>query len=60
MSECCNALSLLESLSYFLSWSNHFFLIMLLSEALSEAQQLLDEFDSRLDRQQSVTSYPIP
>ena len=60
MSECCNALSLLQSLSRFLSWSNHSFLRMLLSETLSEAQQLLDEFDSRLDRKQSVTSYPIP
>ena len=60
MNECCNALSLLESLSRFLSWINHFFLRMLLSETLSEAQQLLDELDSRLDRQQSVTSYPIP
>ena len=53
-------LVLLWSLSCFFTWSNHSILRMLLTEFSSEALQLLDEFDSRLDPLQSVASYPIP
>jgi len=55
-----STLSLLKSLSCFITWSNHSILRMLLTELSSEALQLLDEFDSRVDPLQSVSSYPIP
>ena len=51
---------MLWSLSCFFTWSNHSILRMLLTESSSEALQLLDEFDSRLDPLQSIASYPIP
>ena len=53
-------LVLLWSLSYLFTWSNHSILRMLLTESSSEALQLLDEFDSRVDPLQSVASYPLP
>ena len=60
LNECSNTLSLLWSLNFFLTWSNHSILRMLLIESFSEVLQLLDEFDSRLDPKQSAASYPIP
>ena len=47
-------------LSFFFTWSNHSILRMLLSEYFSEALQLLDVFDSRVDPLLSIASYPIP
>ena len=60
LNKCSNALSLFWSLNYFFTWSNHSILRMLLTESSSEALQLLDEFNSRLDPKQSAASYPIP
>ena len=51
---------MLWSLSTFFTWSNHSILRKLLTESSSEALQLLDEFDSKLDPLQSIASYPIP
>ena len=58
MNKCCSIFSLLSSLNYFFSWSNHSILRGLLVEC--GALGLLDEFDSRLDPLQSIASYPIP
>ena len=50
----------LHSLCSLFKWCNHSVLRVLLTELSNEALQLLDEFDSRLDPLQSITSYPIP
>jgi len=60
LSQYNSTLSLLRSLSCFFTWNNHSILRMLLNELSSEALQLMDEFDSRVDPLQSVLSYPIP
>jgi len=58
LSKCNSTLSLLRSLSF--TWSNHSILRMLLTELSSEALELLDEFNSRVDPLHSISSYPIP
>ena len=60
LNEYNNSLLILSSLNSFITWSNHSILRILLSKLSSEATQLLDEFDSRLDPLQSIASYPIP
>ena len=56
LSECNN---LFMKLSPLFSWSNHS-LLKILAGCSGEAVKLLDEFDSKLDPHQPVTSYPIP
>ena len=53
----CN--KLLMKLSPLFSWSNHS-VLKALAGCSSEAVKLLDEFDSKLDLLQPITSYPIP
>ena len=56
--ECSTAL-LLQKLSSFFTWSNHSTLRALVGQ-FSEAVNILDDFDSRLDPFQLIVSYPIP
>ena len=58
-SECSSTLSLLQKLSSFFTWSNHSTLRALVGEC-SEAVNILDDFDSRLDTFQLIAFYPIP
>ena len=51
---------ILWSLNTFFTWSNHSILKKMLPKSSSEALQLLNDFDSRLDPLQSIASYPIP
>ena len=50
--------SMLMKISSLFSWSNHS-VLKSLAGCSSEAIKLLDEFESKLDLHQSVTSYPI-
>ena len=54
-----NTAGILVMLSPLFTWSNHSILRALVS-CCSEAIQLLDEFDSKVDPLQPVTSFPIP
>ena len=56
LSECNN---ILIKLSPLFTWSNHS-ILKSLAGCSSEAVKLLDEFGSKLDPLQPVTSYPIP
>ena len=56
LSECDN---LLMKLSPLFTWSNHS-VLKALTGCSSEAVKLLDEFESKLDLLQPITSYPIP
>ena len=58
-SECSNTLSLLQRLSSLYIWSNHSTLRALIGQC-SEAVNILDDFDSRLDPLQPIACYPIP
>ena len=58
MKELSKCDSMLMKLSSHFTWSNHSVLKALVG-CSSEAVKLLDEFDSKLDPLQSVTSYPI-
>ena len=60
LKESKTGLVMLWRLSFFFTWSNHSILRILLSEYFSEALQLLDVFDSRVDPLLSIASYPIP
>ena len=55
----CSKISLLRQLSPFFTWSNHSVLKALGSHS-SEAINLLDKFESKIDPLQPITSYPIP
>ena len=58
-SGCNNTLSLLQKLSSFFTWSNHSTLRAVVGQC-SEAVNILDDFDSRLDPFQLIAFYPIP
>ena len=60
LNEYNSSLLILSSLNSFITWNNHSILRVLLSKLSSEAVQLLDKFDSRLDPLLSIASYPIP
>ena len=60
LKEYNGTLLIMYSLCSTFTWCNHSALRVLLTELSNEALQLLDEFDSRLDPLQSITSYPIP
>ena len=57
--KCKNSLQLLQRLSLFFTWSNHSFL-RLLADWCSEAVNILDDFDCRVDYLHHIASYPIP
>ena len=59
MKELSKCDGMLMKLSSYFTWSNHS-VLKALAGCSSEAVKLLDEFDSKLDPLQSVTSYPIP
>ena len=54
-----NTATILVTLSPLFSWSNHS-ILRALASCCSEAIQLLDEFDSKVDPFQPITSFPIP
>ena len=54
-----NSVLLLQRLTLFFTWSNHS-ILRVLAEQCSEAVNILDDFDSRLDYFHLIVSYPIP
>ena len=58
-SECSTTLLLLQMLSSFFTWSNHSTLRALVDQC-SEAVNILDDFDLRLDPLQLIAYYPVP
>ena len=58
LNNCSSSASLLQSLSFLFTWSDHSVLRALVSFN-SEAVELLDEFDSFLDPLNTIVSYPI-
>ena len=58
LSNCTNAASVLQYLSYLFTWSDHSILRALVSYS-PEAIQLLDEFDCFLDPFSTIVSYPV-
>ena len=59
LKNCDSSLLLLDRLSLFFTWSNHSILRML-AEHCSEAVNILDDFDCRVDSFEFIASYPIP
>ena len=58
-SECSTSLLLLQKFSSFFTWSNHSTLRALVDQC-SEAENILDGFDLRLDPLQLIAYYPVP
>ena len=54
-----NSLLLLQRLSLFFTWSNHS-ILRALADHCSEAVNILDVFDCRVDSFELIASYPIP
>ena len=59
LGECNNTVLLFVKLSTLITWSNHSILRELAS-CCHEAVKLLDEFDSKVNADQQITSLPIP
>ena len=56
---CNSSPSLLQKLSLFFTWSNHS-ILRVLADQCSEAIDILDSFDCRIDPLELIASYPIP
>ena len=56
---CNSSLLLLQRLSLFFTWSNHS-ILRVLAYNCSEAVNILDDFDCRVDSFELIASYPIP
>ena len=54
-----NSVCLLQNLSLFFTWSNHS-ILRVLADHCSEAVNILDDFDCRVDSFEFIASYPIP
>ena len=54
-----SSLMLLQRLSLFFAWSNHS-ILRVLADHCSEAVNILDDFDCRVDSFELIASYPIP
>ena len=56
---CDRSFWLLQKLSLFFTWSNHS-ILRVLADHCSEAVNILDDFDCRVDSFELIASYPIP
>ena len=56
---CDSSLLLLQNLNLFFTWSNHS-ILRVLADHCSEAVNILDDFDCRVDSFELIASYPIP
>ena len=59
LKNCDSSLVLLQRLSVFFTWSNHS-ILRALAYCCSEAVNILDDFDCRVDSFELIASYPIP
>ena len=59
LKDCDSSLLLLQRLSLFFTWSNHS-ILRVLADHCSEAVNILDDFDCRVDSFELIASYPIP
>ena len=59
LKNCDSSLLLLQRLSLFFTWSNHS-ILRVLADHCSEAMNILDDFDCRVDSFEFIASYPIP
>ena len=59
LQKCDNSLLLLQRLHLFFTWSNHS-ILRVLADQCSEAVNILDNFDCRVNTFESIASYPIP
>ena len=59
LKDCDSSLLLLQRLSLFFTWSNHS-ILRALADHCSEAVNILDVFDCRVDSFELTASYPIP
>ena len=59
LKNCDSSLLLLQRLSLFFTWSNHS-ILRVLADHCSEAVNILDDFDCRVDSFELIVSYPIP
>ena len=59
LKNCDSSLLLLQRLSLFFTWSNHS-ILRVLADHCSEAVNILDVFDCRVDSFELIASYPIP
>ena len=59
LKDCDSSLLLLQRLTIFFTWSNHSILRVLASQC-SEAVDILDNFDCRVNSFEPIASYPIP
>ena len=59
LKKCDSSLLLLQRLSLFFTWSNYSILRVLANQC-SEAVNILDNFDRRIDFFEVIASYPIP
>ena len=57
--KCDSSLLLLQRLNLFFTWSNHS-ILRVLADQSSEAVNILDIFDCRVDTFELIASYPIP
>ena len=58
LKDCDYSLLLLQQLSLFFTWSNHS-ILRVLADQCSEAVDILDNFDCRVNSFESIASYPI-
>ena len=59
LKNCDSSVLLLQKLSLFFTWSNHS-ILRVLADHCSEAVNILDDFDCRVDTFELIASYPIP
>ena len=59
LKDCDSSLLLLQRLSLFFTWSNHS-ILRVLADQCSEAVDILDNFDCRVNSLELIASYPIP
>ena len=57
--KCDSSLLLLQRLHLFFTWNNHS-ILRVLADQCSEAVNILDNFDCRVDTFELIASYPIP
>ena len=59
LKDCDSSLLLLQRLSLFFTWSNHS-ILRVLADQCSEAVDILNNFDRRVNSLELIASYPIP
>ena len=61
LQEIKQTVELVQKLSSFMTWDNHTILTTIAETSnISEASMIVNEFDSRIDSSQPLTSFPIP